>query len=94
MIRLWMKKYNMILKEKQLNWNSYIDSSKQINSNDPKLKVGDTVRISKYENISAKGYTLNWSEEVIVIMLLMILIEKKFLERFTEKNCKNNWKRI
>ena len=84
----------MILKEKQLNWNSYIDSSKQINSNDPKLKVGDTVRISKYENISAKGYTLNWSEEVIVIMLLMILIEKKFLERFTEKNCKNKWKRI
>ena len=38
------------------------------NSNkDPKFKVGDHVRISKYKNIFAKGYTPNWSEEVFVI---------------------------
>ena len=30
----------------------------------PKFKVGDRVRISKYKNIFAKGYTQNWSEEV------------------------------
>ena len=35
--------------------------------NDPKFKVGDHVRISKYKNIFPKGYTPNWSEEVFVI---------------------------
>ena len=34
---------------------------------DPKFKVVDHVRISKYKNIFAKGYTPNWSEEVFVI---------------------------
>ena len=37
------------------------------NKKDPKFKVGDHVRISKYKNIFAKGYTPNWSEEVFVI---------------------------
>ena len=45
----------------------YIDSSKEINYQDPKFKFGDTVRISKYKNILAKGYASNWSEEVFVI---------------------------
>ena len=46
----------------------YIDSSKEINNNkDPKFKIGDIVRISKYKNIFAKGYVPNWSEEVFVI---------------------------
>ena len=30
------------------------------NKKDPKFKVGDSVRISKYKNIFAKGYTPNW----------------------------------
>ena len=52
--------------------NSYIDSmelhsEKEVNDKDPKFKVGDHVRISKYKNIFAKGYTPNWSEEVFVI---------------------------
>ena len=34
---------------------------------DPKFKVGDNVRNSKYKNIFAKGYTPNWSEVVFVI---------------------------
>ena len=33
----------------------------------PKFKAGDRVRISKYKNIFAKGYTQNWSEEVFVV---------------------------
>ena len=37
------------------------------NDKDPKFKVGDHVRIAKYKNIFAKGYTPNWSEEVFVI---------------------------
>ena len=47
--------------------NTYINTDKEINNKDPKFKVGDHVRISKYKNIFAKGYTPNWSEEVFVI---------------------------
>ena len=48
--------------------NTYINTSKEINNNkDPKFKVGDHVRISKYKNIFAKGYMPYWSEEVFVI---------------------------
>ena len=46
---------------------TYIDSSKEINDEDPKFEIGDIVRISKYKNIFAKGYVPNWSEEVFVI---------------------------
>ena len=37
------------------------------NKKNLKFKVSDNVRISKYKNIFAKGYTPNWSEEVFVI---------------------------
>ena len=47
--------------------NSYAEYNKDFNKKDPKFKVGDYVRISKYKNIFAKGYTSNWSEEVFVI---------------------------
>ena len=48
--------------------NTYINTSKEINNNkDPKFKVGDYVRISKYKNIFAKRYMPNWSEEVFII---------------------------
>ena len=44
-----------------------LDSNKKVNDKDPKFKVGDHVRISKYKNIFAKGYMPNWSEEIFVI---------------------------
>ena len=47
--------------------NTYINTDKEIHNKDPKFKVGDRVRISKYKNIFAKSYTSNWSEEVFVI---------------------------
>ena len=47
--------------------NTYINTDKETNDKDPKFKVGDHVRISKYKNIFAKGYTPNWSEEIFVI---------------------------
>ena len=57
--------------------NTYIDSTelhsnKEVNDKDPKFKVGDHVRISKYKNIFAKGYTPDWSEEVFIIKKLKI----------------------
>ena len=46
--------------------NTYVDSKKEVNNEDPKFKVGDHVRTSKYKNIFAKGYMPNWSEEVFI----------------------------
>ena len=36
------------------------------NKEDPKFKVGDHVRIFKYEK-NASGFVLNWSDEVSVV---------------------------
>ena len=41
---------------------SYAEYNKDSNERDPKFKVGNHVRISKYKNIFGKGYTQNWSE--------------------------------
>ena len=46
---------------------SYAEYNENSNKKDPKFKVGDHVRILKYKNIFAKGYTPNWSEEVFVV---------------------------
>ena len=34
--------------------NTYIDFEKEVNNKDPKFKVGDRVRISKYKDIFTK----------------------------------------
>ena len=43
---------------------SYAEYNEDFNKKDPKFKVGDHVRISKYKNIFAKVFIPNWSEEV------------------------------
>ena len=67
--------YHTTIKMKPINVkdNTYINTTKEINNKDPKLKVGDRVRISKYKNIFAKGYTPNWSEEVFVIKKVNVI---------------------
>ena len=42
----------------------YIDEH---NKKDNRFKVGDRVRISKFKNIFAKGYTPNWSSEMFIV---------------------------
>ena len=42
----------------------YIDEH---NEKDSRFKVGDRVRISKFKNIFAKGYTPNWSREIFIV---------------------------
>ena len=61
--------YHTTIKMKSIDVkdNTYINTSKEINNKDPKFKVGDHVRISKYKNIFAKGYMPSWREEVFVI---------------------------
>ena len=39
---------------------SYAEYNKDSDKKNPKFKVGDFVRISKYKNIFAKGYFPNW----------------------------------
>ena len=42
----------------------YIDENNEKRS---RFKVGDRVRISKFKNIFAKGYTCNWSREIFIV---------------------------
>ena len=68
-----VKKYNntshksIKMKPVDVKDNTYINFKKESNDKNPKFKVGDHVRISKYKNIFAKGYMPNWSEEIFVI---------------------------
>ena len=55
------------MKSADVNSNSYIDSSKEINFQYLKFQICDVVRISKYKNIFSKGYVLNWFGDVFVI---------------------------
>ena len=48
------------------------DSNKRVyieqhNEKSAKFNVGDRVRISKFKNIFAKGYTPNWSKEIFIV---------------------------
>ena len=68
-----VKKYNntvhssIKIKPKEVADDSFVEYAEETNKKSPKFKVGDNVRISKYKNIFAKGYTANWSEEVFVV---------------------------
>ena len=61
-------KHNTIkMKPKDVGYNNkrvYIDEH---NKKDSRFKIGDRVRISKFKNIFAKGYTPNWSREIFII---------------------------
>ena len=94
--------YHKSIKMKPVNVkdNTYIDFKKEVNDKNPKFKVADHVRISKYKNVFAKGYMPNWSEEIFIIkkikntvpwtvhILLMILMVKKSLVHFIKMRCK------
>ena len=61
-------KHNIIkMKPKAVGDNNkrvYIDEH---NKKSARYNVGDRVRISKFKNIFAKGYTPNWSREIFII---------------------------
>ena len=59
--------YHRTIKMKAVKDNTFTDFEKEVNDKNPKFKVGDHVRISKYKNIFAKGYMPNWSKEVFII---------------------------
>ena len=47
------------MKPVDIKSSTYIDSSKKISDKDPKFKIGDIVRISKYKNIFVRFYVPN-----------------------------------
>ena len=55
------------MKPIEVSDDSYAKYNEDFNKKNPKFKVGDHGRISKYKNIFAKGYASNWSEEVFVV---------------------------
>ena len=61
-------KHNTIkMKPKDVGYNNkrvYIDEH---NEKSAKYNVGDIVRISKFKNIFAKGYTPNWSKKIFIV---------------------------
>ena len=57
-----VKKCNIIYHSKSyvdVKLSTYINYSKEINDKDPKFKIGDIVRISKYKSIFAIGSVSN-----------------------------------
>ena len=45
---------------------SFAEYNEESNEKDPKFKVDDHVMISNYKNIFAKGYTSNWSDDILL----------------------------
>ena len=68
-VKEYNNKYHTSIKMKpaDVKDNTYINVKKETNDKNPRFKVGDHVRISKYKNIFAEGYMPNWSEENFVI---------------------------
>ena len=77
---------------------SFAKYNEESNEKDPKLKVGDHVRISKFKNIFAKGYTPNWSEEIFIVKKIKNTLPwtyaisdlngEEIVGSFYEKNCR------
>ena len=61
--------YHRTIKMKPIDVKSYSSAeyNEESNEKNPKFKIDDHVRISKYKNVFAKGYSPNWSEEVFVV---------------------------
>ena len=86
------------MKTTDVTSDSYAEYNEDSNITKPKFKVGDHVRISKYKNIFAKGYTQNWSEEVFIVSKIKNTVpwtyvisdtnDEPVTGSFMKKNCK------
>ena len=84
----------------QLKWNksklglvNYIEQNVNSNDKGPKFQVGGPVRISKYKNNFAKGYTSNWSEEIFLITKVKNIVPWTYIVKdlHGEKNIGGNF---
>ena len=78
---------------------SFAEYDEESNEKDPKFKVGDHARISKYKNIFAKRYAPNWRGEIFVANKIKNAVpwtyvisdlnrEEIIMKGFMKKNCK------
>ena len=86
--------YHRTIKVKLIDVNSsaYFDFEVESDDKDAKFVVSDHVRLSRYKNIFAKGYSPNWSVEVFVFKIIKnavtlamrnkTVLVWKFLEHF------------
>ena len=91
------------MKSVDVNPRMSIRFNKENNKEDPKFKVGNHVRISKYKNIFVKDYVPNWSEEVLVITKVKNIVpwiyaisnlkSEEIVASFTKKSCKKQIKK-
>ena len=101
-VKKYINTYHSTIKIKPFDVKSstYIESSKKLNSKDPKIKIGDVVRSSKYKSIFAEVHTSNWYEKVQWLKTLKIkwrghLNGEEILGTFYEKELqKTNQKEV
>ena len=77
---------------------SFAKYNEESNEKDPKFKVADHVRISKYKNNFAKGCAPNWSEEIFVVKKKKNIVPRTYVISdlngegiigvFIKKNCR------
>ena len=61
--------YHHSINKKPINADySALNEKIENNLKSPKFKVNDRVRTTKYKNIFRKGYTENWSREILLIL--------------------------
>ena len=62
-----------------------------MNNKDPKFKIGDFVKISKYKTIFATSYVPNWSEKVFVIKKIKNTVLRLYVisDLKRRRNCLN-----
>ena len=60
-VKEYKNTYHRTIKMKPIDVkdNAYIDFEKKVHDKNPKFKIGDQIRISKYKNIFAKRYNPN-----------------------------------
>ena len=56
------------MKTKDVKNDNLTEYIEEFNKKNPKFKIGDHVRVSKYKNIFSKGYLRNWSEEIFLLI--------------------------
>ena len=68
-VKIYNNTYHKTIKMKPIDVgdDSFPEYNEESNEKNPKFKVGDHVRISKYKNIFPKPYAPNWSEEIFVV---------------------------
>ena len=58
---------------------NFVEYNVNSNDNDPKFKIGNYVRISKYKTIFAWYYTPNWTEEIFVIKKVKNIVPWRYV---------------